>query len=144
MARHFETLVEGIIAEPEQRVLDLPMLGETERHQLLSEWNNTAADFDDSLLVHQLFETQALPPLWTKRRQTAALQGALIFGNARMSYGELNARANQLARYLRTRGVGAETKVAVCMQRTPESVVGILGIRQNVSPSSSLILRHVC
>ena len=119
MAGHFQTLVEGIAAQPEQRVLDLPLLAETERRQLLSEWNNTEADFDDSLLVHQLFQTQA------SRTPHAP---ALVFGNRRMSYGELNARANQLARYLSARGVGAETRVAVCMQRTPESVVGILGI----------------
>ncbi|HJP91738.1 MAG TPA: amino acid adenylation domain-containing protein [Pyrinomonadaceae bacterium] len=145
MARHFQTILAGIAAQPEQHVLDLPLLAEAEREQLLLELNNTEADFDDSLLVHQLFEIQAghspgdclecgaLAPLWPKRRQAAALQGgacapALVFGNRRMSYGELNARANQLARHLRARGVGAETKVAICMQRTPESVVGILGI----------------
>jgi amino acid adenylation domain-containing protein len=119
MASHFQTTLAGVAAQPEQCFLSLPLLAETERHQLLSEWNNTKADVDTSLLVHQLFEIQA------DRAPDAV---ALAFGNVSVSYSELNARANQLARYLRTRGVGAETRVAVCMERTPESVVGILGI----------------
>jgi amino acid adenylation domain-containing protein len=119
MAAHFQTMLEGIAAEPEQRVLNLPLLSETERHQVLATWNDTAADLDTSFLAHQLFEVQA---------QRAPDAPALVFGNMSVSYGELNARANRLAHYLKARGVGTETKVAICMERTPNAVVGILGI----------------
>jgi amino acid adenylation domain-containing protein len=119
MAAHFQTMLAGIAAQPEQCILNLPLLAETERYQLLSGWNDTTADFDTSLLAHQLFEAQA------EREPDAH---ALVLGNACVSYGELNARANRLARYLKARGVGAETRVAVCMERTPNAVVAILGI----------------
>src|SRR5215213_5786030 len=119
MAHNFQTLLESIAARPEQCILDLPLFTETERYQVLSEWNDTYAAFDNSLLVHQLFEIQAArSPEVT----------ALVFGNVRISYGELNGRANQLARYLKTRGVGPETRVAVCLDRSPESITAILGI----------------
>lgn len=119
LATHFQTVLESIAAQPAQRILDLPLLSEPERHQLLSVWNDTAADFDSSVLAHQLFEAQA-------ERSPGA--PALVFGNTSVSHSELNARANRLARYLKARGVGPETRVAICMERTPDAVVGILGI----------------
>ena len=119
IATHFQTLLEGIAVQPEQRILELPLLTETERHKLLSVWNDTRADFDSSLLAHQLFETQA------DRSPDAT---ALMFGNIQLTYREVNVRANRLARYLRARGVGPETRVAVCVERTLEYVVAILGI----------------
>src|SRR6185369_1207351 len=119
IAHNFQTLLERITAQPEQCIHDLPLLPETERRRVLSEWNDTYTAFDNSLLVHQLFEIQAA-------RSPEAT--ALMFGNVRVSYGELNGRANRLARYLRTRGVGPETRVAVCLDRTPASITAILGI----------------
>ena len=119
LAIHFQTLLEGIAIQPDERVSDLPLLSETEREQLLSGWNNTQADFDKSVLAHQLFEIQAL------RTPDAS---ALVFGDTHLTYRELNARANRLARYLQARGVGAEVRVAICMERAVELVVGILGV----------------
>ena len=119
LATHFQTILESIAAQPEQRVLDLPLLDDTERNQILSGLNETEVSFDYNLPGHELFEMQA---------GHSPDATALVFGGSCLSYGELNARANQMARYLRARGVRAETIVAVCMQRTPASVVGILGI----------------
>ena len=119
LAAHFQTMLEGVAARPDERISDLPLLAETERRQLLSGWNDTRVDFGHGALAHQLFEAQAA------RTPDAP---ALVFGEAQVTYGELNARANSLARYLRARGVGAEVRVAICMERTVESVVGILGV----------------
>ncbi|HEY6802289.1 MAG TPA: amino acid adenylation domain-containing protein [Pyrinomonadaceae bacterium] len=119
MAQNFQTLLESIAAQPEQCILDLTLLTETERYKVLSEWNDTYAAFDSSLPAHRLFEIQAA---------NAPEATALVFGNVCISYGELNNRANRLARYLRTRGVGPETRVAVCLDRTPEAITAILGI----------------
>jgi amino acid adenylation domain-containing protein len=119
IATHFQTMLEGIAVQPEQRVSELPLLSETEQEQLLFGWNDTRVDFDKSVFAHQLFEAQAA------RTPDAS---ALVFGDTHVTYRELNARGNRLARYLRARGVGAEVRVAVCMERTVESVVGILGV----------------
>jgi amino acid adenylation domain-containing protein len=119
MAVHFHTILQGIAVQPEQRILESPMLAETERQQLLSGWNDTQTDIDCSLLAHQLFETRAV------RTPNAP---ALVFGNTNVTYCELNDRANRLARYLCARGVGAEIRVAICLERTVELLVGILGV----------------
>jgi amino acid adenylation domain-containing protein len=119
MLEHFQTLLESIVANPEQRVADLPILSEAERHQLLVEWNNTQIDYPKNQCIHQLFEAQV--------EQTPDAI-ALVFEDKQFSYRELNSRSNKLAHYLQKQGVGAEVLVGLCVERSIEMVVGILGI----------------
>jgi non-ribosomal peptide synthetase component F len=95
------------------------LLTEDERHQLLVEWNNTACDYPADRCVHQLFEEQA---------ERTPESVAVAFEDRTLTYGELNARSNQLAHYLQSQGVGPETLVAICMERSLEMVIGLLGI----------------
>ena len=119
MAGHFITLLEGIVATPDQRISQLPLLTEPERHQLLVEFNDTACEYPRELCVHELFEQQV-------QRTPDAV--ALVFEDQQLTYAELNARANRLARYLRSKGVGIETPVGMCLERSLDLVVSILGI----------------
>jgi non-ribosomal peptide synthetase component F len=119
MIGHWQTLLEGIVADPEQCLSELPLLTETERHQLLVEWNATQTGYPMDRSIHQLFEAQV------KRTPDAA---AVIFEDVQLNYRELNQRANQLAHHLRKFGVGPEALVGLCIERSLEMVVGILGI----------------
>jgi len=119
MATHFVTLLQGIAEHPNLSVAELPMLTEGERHQLLSLWNQTQADFPDGCTVQELFEAQVA-------RTPDAL--ALIFEDETMTYAELNQRANQLAHYLRGRGVGPDKFVGICVERSLEMIVCIMGV----------------
>ncbi len=119
MLGHFQTLLESIVASPELRLSDLPLLTEAERRQLLVEWNDTKADYPKDLCIHQLFEAQV--------EQTPDAI-AVVFEDKQLTYGELNAQANQLAHYLCKLGVGPEVLVGICMERSLEIVVGLLGI----------------
>jgi amino acid adenylation domain-containing protein len=119
MARHFRTLLEGVAADPERRLSELPLLTDDERHQLLFEVNDTRADFDENKLLHHLFEAQV---------ESTPDAVALIFKHQQMTYGELNSRANQLARHLRGQGIGPDSLVGIYMERSIEMVVGLLGI----------------
>ena len=94
-------------------------MSEAERRQLLVEWNDTARDYPRDRCVHQLFEEQAA-------RTPDAV--AVVFEDRQLTYRELNAQANQLARHLRTLGVGPEMPVGMCVERSLEMVVGMLGI----------------
>ena len=118
MAQHLQTLLAAIVANPSTRIAELPLLTDAERHQLLREWNDTRADYDESICAHQLFEAQV------KRTPEAV---AVAFENERLSYRELNARANKLAHYLRGLGVGAGDVIGIFMERSLEMIVGILG-----------------
>ncbi len=119
MMKHFEVLLEGIVADPDQQLSQLPLLTSPERHQLLVDWNQTAADYPTHQCIHRLFEAQVeLTPEAT----------AVVCGEERLSYEELNRRANQLARWLQTQAVGPEVLVGVCMERSIEMVVTLLGI----------------
>ena len=118
MLANFQTLLEAIVSDPEQRVSDLPLLSETERQQLL-QWNVNKTDCLQDLCIHQLFEAQV-------ERTPDAI--AAVFETEQLTYGELNRRANQLAHHLRALGVGPEIPVAVCMERSLEAVIGLLGI----------------
>lgn len=117
MIGHFQTLLEGIVANPQLRVSELPLITEAERHQLLVEWNDTQAEYP-AKCIHQLFEEQV------KRTPDAV---ALMFENQQLTYRELNARANQLAHYLQGLGVGPEILVGICLERSLEMLVGMLG-----------------
>ncbi|HVB29717.1 MAG TPA: amino acid adenylation domain-containing protein [Terriglobia bacterium] len=119
MLGHFQTLLEAIVANPEQRLSDFPLLTEAERQQLLVEWNGTKTDCPRDLCIHQLFEAQV-------ERTPDAI--AVVFEAEQLAYGELNRRANQLAHHLRALGVGPEVLVAICLERSLEMVIGILGI----------------
>jgi amino acid adenylation domain-containing protein len=119
LAGHFQSLLEGIVAHPEQRLSDLPLLTPAERQQLLVAWNATAADYPQDQYLQQLFEAQAA-------RTPDAV--AVVCEDQQLTYRELNRRANQLAHYLRGHGVGPEVLVGICMERSLELVVGLLGI----------------
>lgn len=98
---------------------ELPLLTEAERHQILVEWNNTAADYPRDQCIHQLFEAQV-------RHTSNAV--ALVYENMQLTYRQLNQRANQLAHYLQRLGVGPEVPVGLCVERSLEMIVGLLGI----------------
>lgn len=115
---HWQTLLEGIVADPAQRLSDLPLLSAPERHQLLVEWNPWPPSPAEQTLAG-LFEAQV-------ERTPHAV--AVVFEDQALSYDELNGRANQLAHRLRALGVGPEVLVGLCMERSIEMVVGLLGI----------------
>ncbi|MEG4572782.1 amino acid adenylation domain-containing protein [Microcoleus sp. N3A4] len=118
MVGHFQTLLEGIVTNPEQKIAELPLLTEFERQQLV-DWNNTETDYPKNACIHQLFEEQV---------ELTPDAIALVFEDEQLTYQELNQRANQLAHHLRNLGVGAEVLVGICVERSLEMVVGILGI----------------
>jgi amino acid adenylation domain-containing protein/non-ribosomal peptide synthase protein (TIGR01720 family) len=118
MTGHFVTLLEGIIANPEQQISQLPLLTTVEQHHL-GEWNDTQVDYPLDKCIHQLFEEQSL-------RTPDAV--AVVFEDQQLTYEQLNSRANQLAHYLRSMGVGADVLVGICVERSVEMVVGLLGI----------------
>ncbi|MDT7543399.1 MAG: hypothetical protein QOE33_3303, partial [Acidobacteriota bacterium] len=113
------SLLAAALESPEQSLASLPMLSAQERHMLLVEWNETARSYPHQQCVHELFEEQAA-------RTPDAV--AVVFRDERLTYAELNARANQLARYLRGEGVGPESLVGVLMERSINLVVALLGI----------------
>jgi amino acid adenylation domain-containing protein len=118
LAGHLGTLLAGAAAHPEARLSELPLLSAAEASELLVEWNDTAAGVPaPGVPVHELFAAQA-------RRQPGAV--AVALGERRLTYGELAARAARLARRLRSRGVGPDVLVAICADRGPEQVVGIV------------------
>lgn len=119
MLKHYQTLLEGIIAEPQQPISRLSLMTPAEQHQILIQWNNTKTVYPADRCVHELFEAQA-------ERSPGAV--AVVCGDVQISYGELNRRANQLAHYLRQLGVGPEVLVGICVERSAEMMVGLLGI----------------
>ncbi|MBW3585942.1 MAG: amino acid adenylation domain-containing protein, partial [Cyanobacteria bacterium 0813] len=119
MANNFQTLVEGIVAHPEQRLCDLPLLSAAQEHQLLVEWNNTQTDYPNQACIHQLFEAQV------ERTPDAV---AVVFEGEQLTYLQLNQRANQLAHHLQKMGVEPEMLVGICVERSLEMIVGLLGI----------------
>ncbi|RCJ25078.1 hypothetical protein A6770_28095 [Nostoc minutum NIES-26] len=119
MTSHFVNLLEGVTANPQERISQLPLLSEVEQQQLLVEWNDTFVDYPLHKCIHQLFEEQVeLTP--------DAL--AVVFGNQQLTYSQLNCRANQLAHHLYSLGVGADVLVGLCVERSIEMVIGLLGI----------------
>jgi len=115
----FRELLTGIVAHPERQVAELRLLSGAEYQELIVARNATAADYPRDRCFHQAFEAQVA---------RTPEQIALVCGEQRLTYRELNARANQLAHHLRARGIGPEARVAVCLERTPEMVIGLLGI----------------
>ena len=119
MALHYVRILESIAANPNQKVSQLEILTKQERTELLDSFNDTAKDYPRDLCVHELFEQQV-------QRTPDAV--ALVFEDQQLTYAELNARANRLARHLRSQGVGIETPVGMCLERSLDLVVSILGI----------------
>jgi amino acid adenylation domain-containing protein len=119
MAGHYLNILREITANPDQALSDLQMISEEERHQILHDFNDTKADYPKDKTVHQLFEEQvARTPDKT----------ALVFEDQSLTYRELNRRANQLARLLRSKGVGQDTIVGIMVERSLEMIIGLLGI----------------
>jgi amino acid adenylation domain-containing protein len=116
---HYRTLLEGIVADPEQRLSHLPLITPAERRQVLIEWNDTAIARPREQSVHAMFEEQV-------QRTPDAV--ALEFDSKQLTYAELNRRANGVAHSLRRHGVGLEARVGLCAERSLEMMVGVLGI----------------
>ncbi|ARN83986.1 hypothetical protein B1812_21560 (plasmid) [Methylocystis bryophila] len=119
MQAALERLVAALETEPNAAARTIDVLPEAERRRILVEWNQTAADYPRDRLLHELFEDRAA--------QTPAAT-AVVFEDAQLAYGELNARANQLAHHLRSLGVGPDALVGICVERSLEMVVGLLAI----------------
>lgn len=129
LAEHFCILVEGIVTNPEQKISHLPILSRREHHQLLVEWNSTYVKYPHGRCLHELFEEQVKCSPATVAVKLYDGQGASASNKRQeFTYAELNAKANQLAHYLQEVGVGPEVMVGICMKRSLEMVVGLLGI----------------
>ncbi|GAC1398976.1 MAG: hypothetical protein NVSMB49_08120 [Ktedonobacteraceae bacterium] len=119
MVGHWQILLEGIIQNPNQSIVELPLLTDAERQQILVEWNDTAIDYPGARCIHQLIEAQV--------EQTPSAV-AVIFEDQQLTYQELNRKANRLAHYLQQQGVGPEVLVGVCMERSMEMAIALLGV----------------
>ncbi len=119
MVGHFQTLLSGVVAHPDQQLTDLPILTAAEQHQLLVEWNHTETSYPKLQCIHQLFEIQV--------EQTPDAV-AVVFVDEQLTYRELNYQANQLAHHLQTLGVKPEVLIGICLERSVEMVIGLLGI----------------
>jgi aspartate racemase len=118
-ASHFRTMLEGATANPNQRLSDLPLLSRDEEHQVLVKWNQTRVDYPKAACLHHLFEVQV-------ERTPEAV--SVVFENEQLTYCELNHRSNQLAHYLQKLGVKPDVLVGICLERSLEMVVGLLGV----------------
>ncbi|MBN3873213.1 non-ribosomal peptide synthetase [Nostoc sp. JL33] len=127
MLGHFQTLLESIVANPEQRISELSLLTKKERQELLIDWNDTKRDYPENKCFHQLFEAQVkeTPDAIALNARSA---NAVVFGDEQLSYKELNIRSNQLAHYLQKIGVETESLVGICIERTLEMIIAVLGI----------------
>ena len=119
MLIHFQKLIEAAVADPQRPISALPMLTQAELRQLLIERNDTSSPYPRHYCAHHLFE---------RRASYCPDAAALACEAKQLSYGELNRRANQMANYLRSLGVGPETLVGVCMKGSMDMVVATLGI----------------
>jgi len=119
MQAHFHRLLEGIAEDPDRHLSELPLLAEGEWRQILVDWNSTSAEWPSERRIHELVEQQA-----ARTPEAVAVSAA---GNS-LTYGELDARANRLGRYLQELGIGRDTPVGLCAERSPELLVGLLGI----------------
>ncbi|MGA7732187.1 MAG: amino acid adenylation domain-containing protein [Chloroflexia bacterium] len=116
---HYLTLLEAVTENPGVAISHLPMLSQDERHTLLAGGNSTHRDYPRDKWMHQLFAEQA--------RRTPG-KTALVFGEEQLTYRQLDERANRLAHYLRGLGVGPETLVGICVERSVDMLVSVLGV----------------
>ncbi|MCI0579839.1 MAG: amino acid adenylation domain-containing protein [Chloroflexi bacterium] len=119
LADHYETLLQAIVANPEQRISAFKLLTDVEKEQLLVEWNRTEADYPQDSTMVQLLEGQA--------RRTPE-KAAVSYGTEHLTYEQLNRQANQLAHHLRSLGVGPDVLVGICLERSLEMMVAMLGV----------------
>ncbi|PYL70307.1 MAG: non-ribosomal peptide synthetase, partial [Verrucomicrobia bacterium] len=119
MLDHWRVILESVVTNPALRVSEIPLLTAAERQQILVEWNRTEREYPRDKCIHQLFEEQV-------ERTPEAV--AVVFEDRRLTYRELNVRANQLGHHLRSLDVGPEELVGICVERSLELLVGILGI----------------
>ncbi|MGI9302916.1 MAG: non-ribosomal peptide synthetase, partial [Gammaproteobacteria bacterium] len=118
LSGHLQTVLRGMVQDEQATISRLPLLMDSERKQLLLEFNSTTRAYPRDRLIHQLFEEQAVV-------QPDAI--AVVYVEQSLSYGELNCRANQLAHRLRALGIGPDDRVAICVERSLAMVVGVLG-----------------
>ncbi len=118
MAGHLEMMLEAIVADPDKKISRLPMLTAAEKQQV-EQWNRTETEFPNQRCIHELVEAQVA-------RTPGAI--AVEHGDQRLTYRELDRRANQLAHFLRKRGVGPESKVGICLRRSLELPVTLLAV----------------
>ena len=121
MSEHYRTLLESALSDPQKRISELPLLTESERRQILVEWNRTGSDYPRDKCVHQLFEAQAA------RTPEAT---AVKFRDQQLTYRELNDRANRLAHYLRRCGIGREERVGVYVERSLDMMVALFAVQK--------------
>ena len=114
-----QSLADALESSPAQAVSSLDVLPASERHRVLYEWNDTATPFPSDQCIHQLFEQQV-----SKTPDAVAL----VYEHEQLSYLQLNAKANQLAHYLRTLGVGPDARVAICLERGLEMIIALLAV----------------
>ncbi len=119
MLLHYETLLSGVLLEPDRKVATLPILTEKERNQLIYDWNANKENVAIDTTVYRQFEEQA-------ERSPDAI--AIRFFDQRLTYRELNEKANQLANYLRKLGIGPEKITGIFLERSPELIIAILGV----------------
>jgi amino acid adenylation domain-containing protein len=119
MVRHYVALLEGMLEEPERAVSLVPMMAEAERKRILVQWNATRVDYPRDRCIHEVFEEQV-------ERTPEAI--AVLFGDKTLTYRDLNIRSNRLAHNLRALGVGPDVLVGLCIERSQEMIVGLLGI----------------
>ena len=127
MIAHYEVLLESALAHPAAKISRLQLLTAKERNQILVEWNATAAEYPRDLCLHQMIERQAA---LTPKAVACVLAGETTADDKSLSYGELDAKANQLAHALRNRGVGPGQRVGIFVERSLEMMVGLLGIQK--------------
>jgi len=118
MMEHMGRLMDGVIEDAGKAVWELDYLNPEERRQVVEAWNQTEAEYPQERCVHELIEEQA-------ERTPEAV--AVVYEEQQLSYGELNRRANQLGHYLRELGAGPEARVAICLERSLEMVIAVLG-----------------
>ncbi|OSX98878.1 non-ribosomal peptide synthetase [Bacillus mycoides] len=119
MAGHFENWLNEIAYHPDESYTKLSMLSDTEQKQLLEEWNDTDIVYGHECMIHELFEQQVA-------RTPDAV--AVVYEGGKLTYQELNEKSNQLAHYLQKRGIGPESLVGICVERSPDMIIGLFGI----------------
>jgi surfactin family lipopeptide synthetase A len=119
MAKHFQNLLEAIATNPQQKVSQIPLLSKSEQQQILIDWNDTAVNYPQDICLHKLVEAQV-------ERTPDAI--AVIYEDQQLSYQELNQKANQLAHHLLAIGIQPEQLVGICVERSLDMLVGLLGI----------------
>ncbi|WP_052675775.1 non-ribosomal peptide synthetase [Paenibacillus sp. IHBB 10380] len=119
LTRYFQEFIQSVLHNPRESISKVSLLPEAEHKQLVDEWNDTTIEYPSDAVIHKLFEDQV-------SRKPEAI--AVVHEGRHLTYRELNERANQLAHYLQKRGVGPESIVGICMERSIEMIIGMMGI----------------